>query len=360
MEEKTDLSLEALIGRSRLKFDKNKISQSLEYLKQKNVLITGACGSIGKAIVTRLLDSGVNNLILIDSHEQGVFHLNKLVKEKYTSSNCKIFVADICNKKEITEIFQTSAPEVVIHAAANKHVGLSEDNPKHALKINVFGTENLALISTDFKVEKFLFISTDKANKPTTFMGKTKFLAERVLMHIVPEGKLHIVAFGNVIGSSGSVVQIFEKQIKEGKPLTIRNKLMERFFMLPDEAVDLCLFSLSGYDGKMIYKIQSPTKIEDLALNMMKQLNKNVDIIYEDALPTEKITESLELTPYYQTKSVKILQQSKDDKDYILYDDFDVNPQLNRLNYSHITQQIKEVVSSNYPNLIFKKEIMSI
>lgn len=293
-----ELDIEKLIGRPPLKED---IKSLITHLEDQTVLITGAAGSIGSEIVRQIADLSSARVIAVDWWENGIFHLQQELKIK---SNIEYKVCNIQNYNSLNRIFTESRPDIVFHAAAYKHVPLMESSPIEAFNNNVLGTKNVLQICATNKVKEYVQISTDKAVNPTNIMGATKRIAEWYLKEFA--GKYDsttftAVRFGNVIGSNGSVIPLFKRQIKNGGPVTLTDENITRFFMTIPEAVHLVLSSLKIPERKdgdiFILDMGEEVKISDIARSMIKSSGKKVDIEIIGLRPGDKMKEELSYNP---------------------------------------------------------------
>ena len=297
------IQLEDLLGRDAVDLDSKEIRNMLQ---NKRVLVTGAGGSIGRELVTQILDYSPYELTCIDQAEIAIFNLKQDVLNISRNQKTKVIsqVLDIQDRTAIEGLFSQCSPEVVFHAAAHKHVTLMECQPGEALRNNFLATEQLAEISIRNNVEKFIFISTDKAINPTSVMGASKRLAELALhaQHSKKENQTKFIAvrFGNVLGSSGSVIPIFRKQISEGGPVTVTDPEVNRFFMTADEAVGLVLQSATQGAGDEIFVLNmgKSVKIIDLARQLIElsglREGVDIDIIFTGLQPGEKLFEEVQ------------------------------------------------------------------
>ncbi len=308
------IKIEDLLGRNSIQLDRNKIQQGL---KNSVVLVTGAAGSIGSEIVRQLIEFNVKKVILLDKAESDLYNLQNEILSKNVQTNMKVIIGDVTNAVRVRKIFMEYSPTIVFNAAAYKHVPLMEDFPNEALRVNVGGTKILADLSIEFGVEKFVFISTDKAVNPTNVMGTTKRISEMYIQSLVQSKKIStqfiITRFGNVLGSNGSVVPLFKKQIEKGGPITITHKDITRYFMTIPEACQLVLEA--GFIGKggeiFVFDMGEPVKIYDLAKKMISLSgfvpDKDIEIKIVGLRPGEKLYEELlgakeELQPTYNDK----------------------------------------------------------
>ncbi|MFL2994670.1 MAG: polysaccharide biosynthesis protein [Candidatus Neomarinimicrobiota bacterium] len=296
-----NVSILDLLGRDEIKLNIDLINKTF---RGKRVLITGAGGSIGSELVRQCLSFSPSLLIMIDISELNLFEIEREIKQNKSEVLVKPVLCDIRDSLIINQIFEDYKPQVVLHAAAYKHVPIQEDFPWEAIKTNIFGTLNLSETSIKHHVEKFVLVSTDKAVKPTNVMGATKRLAEMVSLYFdrnQNDTDFMAVRFGNVLGSSGSVIPIFQDQIKNGGPLTITDPNMKRFFMSIPEASQLILQAGSfGKGGEVfILEMGSPIKIIDIANQLIKlsgyEPDKDIEIKVTGSRPGEKIVEELSL-----------------------------------------------------------------
>ncbi|MBP0902462.1 polysaccharide biosynthesis protein [Mariniflexile gromovii] len=291
------VQIEDLLGRAPIQIDNPNL---LNEFKGETVLITGAAGSIGSELVKQLANFDVKKLILVDQAESPLYDVQQdLIRDG--KHNFVTIVADIRDGLRIDAIFQEYKPTMVFHAAAYKHVPLMEHSPYEAIKINVNGTKLLADTSSRYNVKKFVFVSTDKAVNPTSVMGATKRMAEMYISCLQKESKTKFITtrFGNVLGSNGSVIPLFKKQIENGGPLTLTHKDITRYFMTIPEAAQLVLEAgTMGKGGEIfIFDMGESVKIYDLAKNMIKLSGLNfpedIDIIITGLRPGEKLYEEL-------------------------------------------------------------------
>jgi len=289
---------EDLLGRETVFIDLKGVSS---YIKGRVVLITGAGGSIGSEIARQIARFEPKEVLLFDHHENFIYFLNIEFKMKYPGIRTKTFIGDIRDVGLLKQIFSKNRPQVVFHAAAHKHVPLMEENPVAAAKNNIFGSRNLIYAASHYGVERFILISTDKAVNPSSVMGMSKRVAEMILQAKSKNGKTKFMAvrFGNVLGSSGSVVPLFKKQIAEGGPITITDPNVERYFMSAKEAVMLVLQAGAlGQGGELfILDMGEQIKIMDIAKNLIAlsgfTLGKDIEIKIIGMRPGEKLSEEL-------------------------------------------------------------------
>ncbi len=293
-----DVEVEDLLGRDAVALDRRQIES---FIKNNVVLITGSAGSIGSELSRQVAGFKPSLLILLDQDETGIFYISNELKNKFSNLNIKSLVVDIRDQEKINDIFKNFTPKIVLHAAAYKHVPLMEDQPDEAIKNNIFGTEVLVKACVDNQVEKFIFISTDKAVNPTSVMGSTKRFSEMICQAYNQKNitKFISVRFGNVLNSRGSVIPIFKEQIRKGGPVEVTHPDMKRYFMLTSEACLLVLQSGSMGQGGEVFVLDmgQPIKILDLAKEMIRlsgfEPNKDIAIIFTGARPGEKLFEEI-------------------------------------------------------------------
>lgn len=295
-----DVDLRDLIGREEVKLDKSGIEK---YINNKVVLVTGGGGSIGSELCRQIAKFNPKLLLILDIYENNAYDLQNELSYKEPELNKKVIIASVRDKSRLNQIISAYKPNIIFHAAAHKHVPLMEDNPSEAIKNNVIGTLNMAQLASQYKVEKFVLISTDKAVNPTNVMGATKRLCEMIVQAVNHErgNKTEFVAvrFGNVLGSNGSVIPLFKRQIKNGGPLTLTHKDITRYFMLIPEAAQLVLQAGAYAKGGEIFVLDmgKPVKIYDLAENLIRLSgyipNKDIKIEITGLRPGEKLYEEL-------------------------------------------------------------------
>ena len=304
-----NINIEDLLRRDPIHLDFEKITS---YIAGKTVLITGAGGSIGSEISRQISRVGAREIILLGRGENSIYEIYQELKVKFPDQLYRTVIANITDAQRMEEVFARYQPQVVFHAAAHKHVPLMEIQPAEAVRNNVFGTRNVAELADRFSSEIFVLISTDKAVNPTSVMGATKRCAELVLQEINQHSstKFVTVRFGNVLGSRGSVVPLFEKQIAAGGPVTITHPEMTRFFMTIPEAVQLVLQAGSQAEGGevFLFDMGKPVKIRDMACDLIQlhglKPNQDIKLVYTGLRPGEKLYEEL-LTSEEGTASTK-------------------------------------------------------
>ena len=293
-----DVEIEDLLGREEINLDMDEICG---YIKNRRILVTGGGGSIGSELCRQIARFNPEELIILDIYENNAYDIQNELLRKYDDLNLKVIIASVRDKKRIDEIIEKEKPDVVFHAAAHKHVPLMENNPEEAIKNNVFGTLNLVQASDKYNVKKFVLISTDKAVNPTNIMGATKRICEKIIQSKNEESNTEFVAvrFGNVLGSNGSVIPLFKRQIAEGGPVTVTHEEVIRYFMTIPEACQLVLQAGSMAEGGEIFILDmgEPVKIIDLAKDLIRLsgFEPNVDIPIEitGLRPGEKLFEEL-------------------------------------------------------------------
>ena len=270
------------------------------WYRGKNVLITGGGGSIGSELARQIAKIGPSRLTLLDNYENGVYDIQQELKTRYPELNLKIEIANVCDKEEIERILSAHTPDIVLHAAAHKHVPLMERNVMEAVKNNVFGTLNMVEACERNGVKRFIMISTDKAVNPTNVMGATKRMCEMIVQSRKGDStSFSATRFGNVLGSNGSVIPLFRRQIANGGPVTITDKRITRFFMTIPEASQLVMTSGAMAKNGELYVLDmgQPVKIYDLAEEMIRlsglEPYKDIDIVETGLRPGEKLYEEL-------------------------------------------------------------------
>ena len=293
-----DVSLEDLLGREPVKTD---IKEICGDLNGKTVMVTGGAGSIGSELSRQIARFKPKRLVIVDVNENTTYLLQRDLQNLYPDLALSVHIASIRDRARMENIFKTYMPEKVYHAAAHKHVPLMETDPIEAVKNNVLGTLNIVELSDKYAVKKFVMISTDKAVNPTSVMGATKRIAEKIIQAKNKESKTDYVAvrFGNVLGSSGSVIPLFKRQIEEGGPVTVTHKDIIRYFMLIPEAVSLVLQAGTMARGGEVFVLDmgDPVKIMDLARDLIRlsglEVGKDIDIEITGLRPGEKLYEEL-------------------------------------------------------------------
>jgi len=294
------VKLEDLLGRKPIRLDQTTI---MDGLNNKIIMVTGSAGSIGSEIVRQLTRFNSKKVILVDQAETPMFDLENELRERFSNLKTHLFLADVTNHEKMEQIFRDFHPEIVFHAAAYKHVSLMEENPHESIRVNVGSTRVLTELSVKYNVEKFVMISTDKSVNPTSVMGASKRICEKIIQAASqqPDITTQFVTtrFGNVLGSNGSVVPIFSKQINQGGPVTVTHPEITRYFMTIPEACELVLEA--GFMGKggeiFVFDMGEPVKIAQLADQMIRLSGlipgKDIKIVYTGLRPGEKLYEEL-------------------------------------------------------------------
>lgn len=293
-----EVEIEDLLGREPIRINTEEV---LEHVGGKVVLVTGGGGSIGSELCRQLAAHHPKQLIILDIYENNAYDIQQELIRKYPDLDLVVLIASVRNKERIDSIFETYRPNIVYHAAAHKHVPLMEDSPHEAIKNNVFGTYKVAQAADRYGVDKFVLISTDKAVNPTNIMGASKRLCEMLIQSMNRSSRTNYVAvrFGNVLGSNGSVIPLFKKQIAEGGPVTVTHPDIIRYFMTIPEAVSLVLQAGAYARGGEIFVLDmgEPVKILDLATNLIKlsgyRVGEDIQIVFTGLRPGEKMYEEL-------------------------------------------------------------------
>ena len=293
-----EVEIEDLLGREPIRINTEEV---LEHVGGKVVLVTGGGGSIGSELCRQLAAHHPKQLIILDIYENNAYDIQQELSRKYPDLDLVVLIASVRNKERIDSIFETYRPNIVYHAAAHKHVPLMEDSPHEAIKNNVFGTYKVAQAADRYGVDKFVLISTDKAVNPTNIMGASKRLCEMLIQSMNRSSRTNYVAvrFGNVLGSNGSVIPLFKKQIAEGGPVTVTHPDIIRYFMTIPEAVSLVLQAGAYAKGGEIFVLDmgEPVKILDLATNLIKlsgyRVGEDIQIVFTGLRPGEKMYEEL-------------------------------------------------------------------
>lgn len=293
-----EVDIEDILGRDPVKLDNKKIGTLIE---GKTILITGAGGSIGSELCRQIIKYNPSRMVLFDIYENNLYDIELELKSIYKHIEIDAIVGSVRDLKKLESVFETYNPYLVFHAAAHKHVPLMENSPLEAIKNNVFGTYNVANCADKYKARKMILISTDKAVNPTNIMGATKRLCEMIIQVKNKTSKTEYAAvrFGNVLGSNGSVVPLFKKQIAEGGPVTVTHRDIIRYFMTIPEAAQLVLQAMSYAKGGEIFVLDmgEPVKIYDLAVSLIKlsgyEPDIDIPIVFTGLRPGEKLYEEL-------------------------------------------------------------------
>lgn len=296
-----EVDIEDLLGRDIVKIDLNEVTG---YIKDKVVLVTGGGGSIGSELCRQAATQKPKTLIIFDIYENNAYELQMELRRQHPELNLVVLIGSVRDKGRVDYVFDKYRPDIVCHAAAHKHVPLMEDSPLEAIKNNVFGTYNVAEAADRYGARRMILVSTDKAVNPTNVMGASKRICEMVVQMWNGRSKTEYVAvrFGNVLGSAGSVIPLFRRQIKEGGPVTVTDKNVIRYFMTIPEAVQL-IFQAGAYaKGGEIFVLDmgEPVRIDDLARNMIRlsglEPDLDIPIVYTGLRPGEKLYEELLLS----------------------------------------------------------------
>ncbi|KPU45371.1 UDP-N-acetyl-alpha-D-glucosamine C6 dehydratase [Oxobacter pfennigii] len=293
-----DIDIEDLLGRAPVMLDIDNIA---DYLNNKTVLVTGGGGSIGSELCRQIAKFSPDTLLVLDIYENNVYDLQNELDKLNVGFKIKVLIGSVRDKQRVDEIFSTYRPDVVFHAAAHKHVPLMEDNPLEAVKNNIYGTLNMVECAHKYGTKRFVMISTDKAVNPTNVMGATKRVCEMIIQAIDQISNTEFVAvrFGNVLGSNGSVIPLFKKQIQSGGPITVTHPEINRFFMTIPEAAQLVIQAGAMAKGGEIFVLDmgQPVKIVDLARDLIKlsglEPEKDIKIVFTGLRPGEKLYEEV-------------------------------------------------------------------
>jgi FlaA1/EpsC-like NDP-sugar epimerase len=349
------VKFEDLLGRDPIALDLEKIQKGLT---GKTILVTGGAGSIGSEIARQLMRFNSKQLILVDQAETPSFYLGEELKNKMSSCKFKIIIGDVTQHEYMEEIFKKYKPEIVFHAAAYKHVPIMEMHPHEAFRVNVGGTKTVSELAIKYNAEKFVMISSDKAVNPTNVMGATKKICE-LLVHSLSrrqgiKTQFITTRFGNVLGSNGSVIPLFNKQIADGGPVTITHKDITRFFMTIPEACQLVLEAgFMGNGGEIyVFDMGEPVKVLDVAINLIRlsglEPHKDIKIKYVGLRPGEKLYEELfsEDEPMIPTHHPKISIAQVADSDFEMIDrKIDkILSSLNKMSETSVIEEMQEIV----------------
>jgi len=358
-----DVDIEDILGRDPVVLDNNKIGKLIE---DRTILVTGAGGSIGSELCRQIIKYNPSQLVMLDIYENSLYNIELELKEQYSHTDIKAIVGSVRDVKRLESVFKQFNPYLVFHAAAHKHVPLMEMSPLEAIKNNVFGTYNVANCADKYNCKKMILISTDKAVNPTNIMGATKRLCEMIIQVKNKNSRTEYAAvrFGNVLGSNGSVVPVFKKQIAEGGPVTVTHKDVIRYFMTIPEAAQLVLQAMSYARGGEIFVLDmgEPVKIYDLAVTLIKlsgyEPEVDIPIVFTGLRPGEKLYEELLMKEegLKKTENKKIYIGELTD-----LDEKDILEKLSKLkklieNENTPIDEIKEKIHEVVPTYILKKE----
>ncbi|MBQ7576994.1 MAG: polysaccharide biosynthesis protein [Synergistaceae bacterium] len=327
------IKLEDLLGREPVRID---LESDMNYIQNKRVLITGAGGSIGSEIVNQVLHNQPSEIFALGHGEQSIYLLMEKLERAGTNIPVHPIIADVADEIAIKNLFDSAKPEVIFHAAAHKHVPLMEFSPREAMRVNDLGTRTIARMAGKYNAQRMVMISTDKAVNPSSVMGATKRLAEKILENEqknFPETKFMAVRFGNVLGSRGSVIPKFERQISAGGPVTVTDPGMKRYFMLIPEAVSLVIQAGAlGHGGELfVLDMGEPVIIREMAELLIRLFGyepyKDINIIYTGMRPGEKLYEEL----FYDENAVKSTLHPKIFVSNIKAGEENINPELDTI-----------------------------
>ncbi|MBR1670938.1 MAG: polysaccharide biosynthesis protein [Butyrivibrio sp.] len=354
-----DVEVEDLLGRDPISVDMDSIAG---YVQGKSVMVTGGGGSIGSELCRQIAGHNPKRLIIVDIYENNAYEIQQELKVKYPELDLVVLIASVRNTLRIKRIFEKYRPDIVYHAAAHKHVPLMEDSPTEAIKNNVFGTWKTALAAAECGCKKFVMISTDKAVNPTNIMGASKRICEMIVQTFNNHYDTEFVAvrFGNVLGSNGSVIPLFKKQIAAGGPVTVTDPEIIRYFMTISEAVSLVLQAGAFAKGGEIFVLDmgEPVKILDLAENLIKlsgyKVGEDIRIEFTGLRPGEKLYEEMLMDEEgLQDTANKMIHIGKP----IELDEMKFFSQLEKLNTAarqespEIRDLVKEIVQTYHPDV---------
>lgn len=355
-----DVSIDDLLGRDTINVDMASVSG---YVKGKTVMITGGGGSIGSELCRQIAGYGPSRLIIFDIYENNAYDIQQELKKHHPELTLDVLIGSVRNTLRIENVIERYRPQVIYHAAAHKHVPLMEDSPNEAIKNNVFGTYKTARAADKYGVEKFVLISTDKAVNPTNIMGASKRLCEMIIQTFSRHSNTEYVAvrFGNVLGSNGSVIPLFKKQMEEGGPVTVTHPDIIRYFMTIPEAVSLVLQAGAYAKGGEIFVLDmgEPVKIAELAKNLIRlsgyTLGLDMEIKYTGLRPGEKLYEEI-LTKEegLQKTSNELIHVGKP----LEFDEVHFLSELRKLEEAAVSERldVKEIVSRIVPTYHIRPE----
>lgn len=353
-----DVQLEDLLGRDEVKLD---IGELNNLISNQCVLISGGAGSIGSELARQIIKYNPRKLILLDIYENTLYDFENELKTNYPTLDFEAIVVSVRDKKDLYKVFKKYKPNLVLHAAAHKHVPLMESSPSQAVKNNIFGTLNMLTGADKYNVNKLVLISTDKAVNPTNVMGATKRVAEKLIQIYNERSKTEFVAvrFGNVLGSNGSVIPLFKKQIEKGGPVTVTDPDVVRYFMTITEACQLVLQAGAMAKGGEIFVLDmgKPVKILDLACDLIKlsglEPYKDIGIEFIGLRPGEKLYEELLIASpdLKNTQNDKIFVEESEYLDYdgLMLKIYDLKKSLNKENPMEIKLELVKLVEGYKP-----------
>jgi len=356
-----EVDIKDLLGREAIEVN---LEDIMGYVTNKVVMVTGGGGSIGSELCRQIAAANPRQLIIVDIYENNAYDIQLELKHNYPHLNLKTLIASVRNTKKVEKLFETYQPDIVYHAAAHKHVPLMEDSPNEAVKNNVFGTLNVVKAADRYGAQRFILISTDKAVNPTNIMGATKRICEMIIQSYNKRSQTEYVAvrFGNVLGSNGSVIPLFKKQIAEGGPVTVTHKDIIRYFMTIPEAVSLVLQAGAYAKGGEIFILDmgEPVKIDDMARNLIKlsgyEPDVDIPVVYTGLRPGEKLFEEMLMkeegiqdTPNHLIHIGKPISMDEDSF-------FNKLTELKKEAYNE-TEEMKSLVHELVPTYTYKKMI---
>lgn len=341
-----DVRVEDLLGREKVSIDSSEIGNNFY---GKTILVTGGGGSIGSELCRQVAQYDIKRLVIFDIYENNAYDIQQELKRKHPDLDQVVLIGSVRDEARVNEIFETYHPDIICHAAAHKHVPLMEESPAEAIKNNVFGTLNVAKAADRFGAEKFILVSTDKAVNPTNIMGASKRICEMIIQTLGKISKTDFAAvrFGNVLGSNGSVIPLFKKQIAEGGPVTVTHRDIIRYFMTISEAVSLilqaCVYAKNG--EVFVLDMGEPVRIDDLARKMIKlsgfEPDSEIKIVYTGLRPGEKLYEEFMMQD-------ECLEKTPNDLIFVgQFNDFNRKKLLDSL------KELEEVCVSNPENIRF-------
>ncbi len=356
-----DVDVNDLLGREPIKVDLDSI---MGYVSGKVVMVTGGGGSIGSELCRQIASHNPKQLVIVDIYENSTYDIQLELKRRYPDLDLVVLIASIRNTKRMDDIFRIYRPEIVYHAAAHKHVPLMEDSPNESVKNNVLGTWKVVQAADKYKVKRFVMISTDKAVNPTNIMGATKRICEMIIQTYNNRSETEYVAvrFGNVLGSNGSVIPLFKKQIEEGGPVTVTHPDIIRYFMTIPEAVSLVLQAGAYAKGGEIFILDmgEPVKIVDLAKNLIllsgHKPNEDIQIVFTGLRPGEKLYEEMlmkeegmqdtdnkliHIGKPIQMDEERFLRQLEEIKEYVVTEPNDIREWVQRIVPTYSIQENK-------------------
>lgn len=355
-----NVQIEDLLGRETVDVD---VQSIMSYVSKKCILVTGGGGSIGSELCRQIAANHPRRLIILDIYENNAYDIQQELKQKYPHLDLIVLIGSVRNTNRVNSIFEQYRPEIVYHAAAHKHVPLMEDSPNEAIKNNVFGTYKVATAADRYGAKRFVLISTDKAVNPTNIMGASKRMCEMIVQSFNNRSDTDFVAvrFGNVLGSNGSVIPLFKKQIEAGGPVTVTHPDVVRYFMTIPEAVSLVLEAGAAAKGGEIFVLDmgEPVRIDDLARNLIRlsgyTVGEDIEIEYTGLRPGEKLFEELLMNEEgLQQTANKMIYVGKP----IEFDEDEFLQKLEKL-YTYAydeTDQMKAMISKIVPTYHIRSE----